>query len=663
MEATREIYWNVGSGVVLPMYLSAFIAIGLFAFLFLKRRSVYKLGKGVNRTDNLPSRIASFIKYALFQVKVLRSRLAGRLHALFFWGFLLLFIGTLLIMLQVDLTEPLFGYSFLTGWFYRIYSMTLDIAGLVATIMLGALFVRRFIGKPDGLETGRTDAIVHLLLFAILVTGFMLEGLRMAATELKNDLPLACWSPVGLVVAKSFSGMDDSALKSLHLLTWWVHFALVLIFIVMIPLTKLRHLFTTPINYIFADRRPRGSIDTLDLEDENTENFGAASVKELTWKDIYDSDACTECKRCQDVCPAYATGKPLSPMKVITTIRDTAFGNQEANLLDAVSKEALWACTTCFACQDTCPASVEHVNKILEMRRSMVLMEGEFSGDEVKTAVNNVEVNGNPLGMAFSTRGDWAEGEKIKTLAEDTDVDILFFAGCYSSFDKRSIKVAKSFLKLCESAGVKVGILGKEEKCCGEPVRKLGNEYLYQMMANENIEKIKGYGIKKVVTTCPHCFSTLDRDYRDLGFDVEVEHHTVFLNRLIKQGKLKFKTDEFDCTYHDSCYLGRYKNIYDEPRDLIGSMGGKVVEMEKNRSDSFCCGGGGGRILAEEKTGTRISASRVGMAEETGTGVLVSNCPFCLTMFEDGVKSAGIESKMVTKDVAEIMAERLLPDS
>jgi Fe-S oxidoreductase/nitrate reductase gamma subunit len=662
MEATREIYWNVGSGAILPMYISAFIAIGLFALLFLKRISVYRLGKGINRTDNLLSRLASFITNGLFQIKVLRSRIAGGMHALFFWGFLLLFIGTLLIMLQVDFTEPLFGYTFLEGWFYLGYSLTLDIAGLVAVIMLGALFVRRFFAKQDRLETGFGDAVLHILLFTILITGFMLEGLRMAATELKNNLPLALWSPVGMAVAKGFSGMDGPSLKGLHLSTWWVHFALVLAFIVIIPLTKLRHIFTTPINYIFADNRPRGSIETLDLEDESAENFGAASVKELTWKDIFDSDACTECKRCQDVCPAYATGKPLSPMKVVTTIRGVAFGNPEANLIEAVSKEALWACTTCFACQETCPASIEHVNKILEMRRSMVLMEGEFSGDEVKTAVNNVEVNGNPLGMAFSTRGDWAEGEQVKILAEDTDVDILFFAGCYSSFDKRNIKVAKSFLKLCGSAGVKVGMLGKEEKCCGEPVRKLGNEYLYQMSANENIEKIKGYGVKKVVTTCPHCFNTLDRDYRDLGFDIEVEHHATFLNRLINEGKLKLNTDGFDCTYHDSCYIGRYKNIFDEPRNLIASMGGKVKEMKKSRSDSFCCGAGGGMILAEEKSGTRISVSRVGMAEETGTGVLVSNCPFCLTMFEDGVKSAGIESKMVTKDIAEILAERLLPN-
>ena len=299
------------------------------------------------------------------------------------------------------------------------------------------------------------------------------------------------------------------------------------------------------------------------------------------------------------------------------------------------------------------------MNKIVDMRRNLVLMEGEFPGEEVKTAMSNTEVNGNPFGLAFAARGDWAEGLPVKPLADDAEVDILYFVGCYASFDKRNIKVAASFVKLCESAGVKVGILGKEEKCCGEPMRKMGNEYLYQTLAAENIETIKGYGVKKIVTACPHCFNTLSKDYRDLGFDVETEHYTTYLNRLVEEGKLKLKSDQFDCTYHDSCYIGRYNDLYQEPRALITASGGSIREIERNAAESFCCGAGGGRIMAEEKLGSRISETRAKMAAETGSGVLVSNCPFCLTMFEDGIKGAGLEGQLVPRDIAEIMVERL----
>jgi Fe-S oxidoreductase len=390
------------------------------------------------------------------------------------------------------------------------------------------------------------------------------------------------------------------------------------------------------------------------------ESFGAAQIKDLTWKDIFDTDACTKCKRCQDRCPAHNTDKPLSPMKVINQLGEVACDNPEANLVETLSKDALWSCTTCRACQEICPAAIEHVNKIVDVRRNMVLMEGEFPGEEVMVAMDNTEVNGNPLGMAFASRGDWADGLPVVRLHDDAEVDILYFVGCYASFDKRNIKIATSFIKLCAAAGVKVGILGKEEKCCGEPMRKLGNEYLYQSLANENIETIKGYGVKKVVTACPHCFNTLAKDYRDLGFDVEAEHYTTYLNSLVESGKLKLKPESFDCTYHDSCYIGRYNELYEQPRALLAAAGGTIREMARNKAESFCCGAGGGRIMAEEKLGSRISENRAKMAAETGSDLLVSNCPFCMTMFEDGVKGAGLEGQLVPRDIAEILAERLI---
>lgn len=661
MEFTREIYWNVGGGAatLVPMYLLTLAALVVMGRGLWRRIQVYRQGRPVQRLDEPGQRALAALRQVLSQAKVLRVPGAGTAHGLFFWGFFILFIGTCLVVVQADFTDPLFGVQFLKGTFYKFFSLILDLAGLVALVMLAGLFVRRYLVRPPGLETGRDDAVMHGLLFAILLSGFVLEGARMAVTELGT--PLAVWSPVGLVFAKAFVGLGEPALRALHTGVWWLHLALALGFIALIPFTKFRHLFTTSANYLFADRGPKGSLVTLNLEDEAAESFGAAKVADLTWKDLFDADACTQCKRCQDRCPAHATDKPLSPMKLINQLGETAFNAPERPLAESLGKDELWSCTTCRACQEICPAAIEHVPKIVEARRNLVLMEGEFPGDEVMSAAENTEVNGNPLGLSFAARGDWAQELDVKTLAEDADVDVLYFVGCYASFDKRNIRVAKGFIQLCQAAGVRVGILGSEEKCCGEPLRKLGNEYLYQGVATENIETIKGYGVKKVVTSCPHCFNTLAKDYRDLGFDLEVEHYTVFLERLLAQGALKLSpaAEGFACTYHDSCYLGRYNDIFSAPRALIAQAGGQLTEMSRSKDEGFCCGAGGGRILAEEKLGTRISEMRARMAAETGAPLLISNCPFCLTMFEDGIKGAGLEEQLAPRDIAEILAERL----
>jgi Fe-S oxidoreductase/nitrate reductase gamma subunit len=640
------------------MYLLVLVASCVVAWGGWQRIKVYRLGRDLQRFDDLPRRFAGALYQVLAQVRVMRVAGAGTAHGLFFWGFFLLFVGTCLIFLQADFTDPLFGIVFLKGRFYLLFSLVLDISGAVAIIMLAGLFVRRYFLKPEGLETRREDAFIHALLMVILLTGFVIEGARMAVTEVGTDL--SHWSPVGLLFAKALSGLGESSQRVLHAGLWWLHLLLALGFIAILPFTKLRHILTTSANYLFVDQGPKGGLVTLDMEDEEAESFGAASLGDLTWKDIFDGDACTLCKRCQDRCPAHATDKPLSPMKMINQLQEIAFVTPDANLAETVGKDEIWSCTTCRACQEICPAAIEHVPKFIDLRRNLVLMEGEFPGEEVMTAVDNTEVNGNPLGLAFASRGDWAEELGVKALADDPEVDLLYFVGCYASFDKRNIKIAKSFVKLCQAAGLKVGILGKEEKCCGEPVRKLGNEYLYQSLATENIELINGYGIKQIVTTCPHCFTTLSKDYTDLGLEVSVEHYTVFLDRLLDKGQLKLGTPKpFTCTYHDSCYLGRYNDVYDAPRRLLELAGGSVAEMSKSRDESFCCGAGGGRILVEEKLGTRISETRAAMAAETGSPLLVSSCPFCMTMFEDGIKGAGYEETLQPKDITEILVERL----
>jgi Fe-S oxidoreductase/nitrate reductase gamma subunit len=660
MNYTREIYWNVGhgAGTLLPMYLLTLAALALLARGVWLRVKVYRQGRPALRSDELGARVAAALRQLFSQARVLRVPGAGTAHGLFFWGFFLLFIGTCLIVVQADFAHPLFGVTFLRGDFYLLFSLVLDCAGAIAILMLAGLAVRRYLVRAAELETRRDDALSLVLLLAILVTGFVIEGARMAATE--RGTPLAAWSPLGLLFAHALAGLGPAGLRTLHASLWWLHLLLALSFIALIPYTKLRHILTTSANYLFADRRPTGALVTLDLEDESVESFGAARVTDLTWKDLLDGDACTRCQRCQDRCPAHATDKPLSPMQIVNRLQEIAFKAPEADLIEACGKDALWSCTTCRACQEICPAAIEHVPKIVDMRRNLVLMEGEFPGEEVMTAAENAEVNGNPLGMAFSARGDWAAELGVKPLAEDPEIDVLYFVGCYASFDKRNIKVAKAFIKLCQAAGLKVGILAKQEKCCGEPLRKLGNEYLYQSLATENIGLIQGYGVKQVVTTCPHCFNTLSKDYRDLGFTAEVEHYSVFLERLFTQGRLSLSKDEsFACTYHDSCYLGRYNGIFTAPRTLIESAGGKIAELEKKEAASFCCGAGGGRILAEEKLGSRISEARVRQAANTGAPLLLSNCPFCLTMFEDGIKGAGFEGTLAPKDIAEILAERL----
>jgi Fe-S oxidoreductase/nitrate reductase gamma subunit len=660
MEMTREIYWNIGADAttLVPMYMLLLVAVCAMARGVWQRVKVYRQGQPLVRSNDLPRRIAEGLYQVLMQVPVIRGSRAGTAHGLFFYSFFLLFLGTCLVVIQADLTDPLFDIVFLKGRFYLFFSLILDVAGAIAIIMLAGLLVRRYLVKPAGLETRPEDAYIHLLLMLILVTGFIIEGARMAATELGT--PLSYWSPVGLVVAKGLSTLDETAQRGLHSFLWWFHLVLALVFIAVIPYTKLRHILTTSANHLFTDDGPKGGLATLDLEDDDAESFGAAKLTDLTWKDIFDSDACTHCKRCQDRCPAFATDKPLSPMKMINQLNDVAFVAPEQPLVEAVGKDELWSCTTCRACQEICPAAIEHVPKFVEMRRHLVLMEGEFPGEEVMSAVDNTEVNGNPLGMAFAGRGDWALALGIKPLEEDPDVDLLYFVGCYASFDRRNIKVATSFVKLCQAAGLKVGILGKEEKCCGEPVRKLGNEYLYQALAAENIELIKGYGVKRIVTSCPHCFNTLSNDYRDLGLDLPVDHYTVFLERLLDSRQLKLTFPHgFDCTYHDSCYLGRYNDIYNAPRQLVCIAGGNLREMARSEDESFCCGAGGGRILAEENIGTRISEARVGMAVNTGAPLVISNCPFCLTMFEDGIKGVGCESTLAAKDIAEILVEQL----
>jgi Fe-S oxidoreductase/nitrate reductase gamma subunit len=664
MEATREIYWNIGHGVVLPMYLLFAATVAAFCWGFRQRIRVYRCGLPLDRTSNPLRRLVRAASLTLAQLRVMRKSsagfsVAGIFHAGFFWCFLLLTAGTALIMLQADLTEPLFGLIFLKGAFYKAYSLTLDLAGLVVMAALAVFFVRRFFFKPQGLKTSREDYLALVLLLLILLTGYLVEGARMAATELQAAPELARFSPAGLLAAQALA-VPPEALPALHQTFWWVHLALSFALIGVIPFTKLRHLFLIPANYFFSDMSPAGALKTLDLTDENAESFGTEKVRELTWKDLFDADACVSCKRCQDECPAHATGKSLSPMKVVQDLRGAAFAGPDTDIIEAVTEKALWACTTCRACEQACPAAVEHVGKIIDMRRNLTLMKGRFAGEECRATFSNLEVNKNPFGLPPAERADWAAGlAAVKPLAEDSAVEIIYFAGCYASYDKRNRTVATQFMEICAHAGVKVGMLGKQERCCGEPARKLGNEYLYQELAAENVTALNSYGAKRIVTACPHCRHTLGVHYKDLGLQAEVIHHSVFIKELLDAGRLKLKPEAFDFTYHDPCYLSRYAGVIEDPRAVLRAAGGRLTEMEHNKAGSFCCGGGGGRAFLEEQEGTKISARRVEMALATNMPVVATNCPFCITLLEDGVKTSNNEAGLRVRDLAELVADRL----
>ncbi|MFH1335065.1 MAG: heterodisulfide reductase-related iron-sulfur binding cluster, partial [Candidatus Zixiibacteriota bacterium] len=510
------------------------------------------------------------------------------------------------------------------------------------------------------------DAIVLILIFVILVTGFFVEGLRIAVTRSGFER----YSFVGWEVSKLFSSSitAETSLRTAHATIWWVHILLAFSFIGYVAYSRLIHLVTSPLNQFFRSFAPPGEIKPI-LDIENQETFGVTKLQDFTWKQLLDTDACTRCGRCQDNCPAYLSGKPLSPKKVIQDLKNHLYQSgkelkspakaQEEPVPiggNVVTEDELWACTTCAACQEVCPVFIQVIDKVVDLRRYLVLMESKFS-PEVKLFFKNMETNYNPWTIGFATRADWAKDLNLKSVAENKDVEYLLWVGCAGSFDERNKKVSRSLVALLQKAGVNFGILGSEEMCCGETARRMGNEYLAQILMQQNVELFNNYGIKKIVTLCPHCFNTFKNEYHQFGGNYQVYHHTEFLWSLYRQGRLKWKTGiEMTAAYHDSCYLGRHNNIYDAPRNLLGSIPDTImVEMERNRERSFCCGAGGGRMWMEETLGKRINHLRIDQIAAADASVITTACPYCLTMLEDGLKEKGMETLMTVFDLSEIL--------
>ncbi|KLU65196.1 lactate utilization protein A [Desulfosporosinus acididurans] len=674
--ATRQVYWNIEGEHWL--YLFFIIALIFFGYGVYKRLSLWKSGKPENRWKDVWQGIKDILVYGFGHKRILKDSYPGIMHFCIFWGFVFLAFATAMITLQAD-----FGLHIFHGWLYLFIKLTANLFGLLAILGIITAAFRRYIQRPDRLDNKTDDAITLALIFAILLTGFVIEGVRIAATP---D-PWAGWGFIGQWISIPLkASLNEAQLLSLHRFLWWFHLLLAMTFIGYFPYSKLFHVILGPLNMFFRHRGPIGIPELIDFEDENLETFGKSQLREFSWKALFNTDACLRCGRCQDNCPAYLSGKHLSPKRIIQDMRilmeetgealkasqKLALSKQSADLESAAAEEPvelpvpaligevipeedLWSCTTCRSCEQQCPVFVEHVDKTIDMRRNLVLMETRFPA-EAQLAFRNMENNGNPWGIGWTTRADFIKGLGVKTFEEDPSAEYLYWPGCSGAFDARNQKVSAALVKLLQAAGVHFAILGNDEKCCGDSARKLGNEYLFYSLASENIEVMKGYGIKKIITQCPHCFNILKNEYPQLGGDYEVIHHSVFLLELAKAGKLKFKNIAGkSITYHDSCYLGRYNQIYNQPRELLKMVGLEIKEMSHTGEKSFCCGAGGGRMWLEEHEGERINVMRTDEAIAVKTDYVGTACPFCLTMIVDGIAMREVGEELTALDISEIL--------
>jgi Fe-S oxidoreductase len=632
---------------------------------------LWRQGKPAIRLDHPWDRVKALFGHGFGHQRLIKDAYPGLMHLFIFSAFGVEFIGTALIALQVDL-----GRVFLWGDFYLYYSLVLDIFGALGIIGLIMAAERRYLRKVERLTDTPDDGLALLILFIVFFTGFLVEGMRIGATELAQHPGWAVWSPGGLVIAKLAAtvGFTQETFLSWHRFWWWFHMVLIFGFLAYIPYSaKLFHMISAPINAFLLDLKPKGVLEPIPNFEE-AESFGAAKLQDFTWKQLLDLDACTACGRCQARCPAYNSGKPLSPKQVILDLRNYmhdvvvtpvagAGGNGvEARRMvgDVIQDDTLWACTTCGACVQECPVMIEHIDTIVDMRRHLVMNEARMP-ETVEQTLRSMEQRSHPWRGTPYTRTNWLEGLDIPILSEKGGADYVFWVGCTGALMDRNMKVTQAMATILKAAEVDFAVLGEEEVCTGDPARRLGNEYLFQMLAQRNIETLQRYGVKKILTQCPHCFNTLLNEYPQFGGSFEVIHHTQFVERLLREGKLKLtKPITQTITYHDSCYLGRHNGIYQAPREILQQIPGvKTVEMEHNRERGLCCGAGGGHAWMDENSPRKVNFMRTEEAVHTKADVIGSACPFCLQMFEDGIRGVHVEESLAVQDLAEIVAKAL----
>ncbi|MBN2693225.1 4Fe-4S dicluster domain-containing protein [bacterium] len=661
----RVIYWNVGKNVSYIMYPLALISFIIFAFGIYKHRKLWFQGKALeNRNNSIYKRFLDTMKAVFFHKKILKHP-AGVMHFLIFWGFAVMVIGTILVGLEAD--TPL---VFLNGTFYKIFSFTLDLFAIFLLVGISIAFYRRVIKKVSYLETDWNDRYALGFLFLSVFLGYGLEALRIAiVTAPFEKVSFIGWYSA-IVLQKIGFSIDTMAL--VHKIFWWIHMVTTMLFIATLPFTKFLHIITGPINIFFKRDYPYGKLKKIDFEtiDEDS-RFGVSEIQDFSWKDLLDSDACIRCGRCTELCPAHNTEKPLNPKKLIQDIKtymsdSYSKKNSEIKLIEKrITEEVIWSCTTCAACMVACPMEIEHVDKIVNMRRNLVMGEGKVEPNTA-AALKKMDKNGNPWGLPTKERADWIGSLDIPRLDKDKDIEfeILFWVGSMGSYDKRSQKIARAFVDLLKKADIKFAILGNLERATGDSARKIGAEDVFQKLVEHNIKQLDKFGMnkkdnstKKIVTISPHTFNTIKNEYPDFGGEYNIIHHSVFLNDLLKSGKLVIK-EKIDkkLTFHDSCYLGRYSSIYNEPREILNSISkDSIIEMKHNHDNSFCCGAGGGRMWMEEPLGTRINIKRAEEAIDINASTIATACPFCLTMITDGLKAKDKEEDIQVLDIAELL--------
>jgi len=662
--------------IFLPVILG-FLALLLgMAALFIAsfRREHYHLwhlGKDEDCSGHLATRLKTVFAVAFAHSRIWREPYPGAMHFLILWGVLFIFLGKIvrLFSYPIGLTNPpqhIFLYA----------SFISEIGGILVLIGGGLAIYRRYVLKPSRLDTKPENHLIYVLGFAILLTGYLIKAYRMMAGGVEVPENAFLWAPVCSLLTPFVLVLPSPPLN--ELLLWhriFIHTVPASLFLIYLIISRspLKHMFLSALNVFYRTLKPHGALQPIPNFEE-AETFGVSHIGEFTWKQLLDLDACTRCGRCQDHCPAHLTEKPLSPKKVILDLRSylhekgkpliwnqTPKEDEDSCLVgEVISEDTLWACTFCLNCYEQCPVYISAFDKIIDMRRYLVLMETRYPS-ELREVFRNMERRGNPWGVERNLRADWAKDMGVKTLAEDPDVEFLYYPGCFKGYDDRNKKVAISMVKILNKAGVKFGILGVEEGCCGDPARRIGNEYLYKILVEANIEAFNRYQVKKILTTCPHCFTNLKNEYLQFGGDFEVIHQTDFLNDLIQKKKLKLKGGSpLTVTYHDSCYLGRYNQIYEKPRHILTSIPGlSIKEMERTRSRSFCCGGGGGRMWMEEHIGKRINEMRIEQALKLKPDVIATACPYCLTMLGDGLKAKGADESVKVLDIAELFEKSL----
>jgi len=677
----REVFIDIPGPVQLLFYTLLPVLLGWAAWQLSLRARNWERGQPDRRlTDRRRfTRRATAYRKGVYMQTLLRDSAAGLMHSLIYFPFLILFAIT--TVLEIDHQLPP-SAKFLHGTTYQAYKFVGDTAGLLFVIGVAWAIVRRYIQRPYRLrvKTRPEDAVILTTLIGLGLTGLAVQVFRVA---LAGRPSFERWGYITYPISYLVKGFSHSDLSTWHQGLWLVHVATFFVLVAIIPVTKMRHMFTSPMNMYLSDRdRPKGAMKPLpNMAETEMESFGANLVSDFTWKQLLDTDACTVCGRCTSVCPANATGKPLDPREIVLKVgqvmsasgspavppivgQDPELTVTADSVFERISSEEIWACTTCKACDEICPVNIEILDKILDMRRYLSLMESDFP-TELGKAYRSMENQQNPWGISQDTRGDWAASlpDEIPVVDASTvlDHEYLFWVGCAGSFDDKARKISVATAKLLHRAGIDFAILGPSELCTGDPARRSGSEYIFQMLAMQNVETLNSMAVKKIITICPHCFNTLGNEYPQLGGRYEVVHHSQFLEWLIATGRLDLAGASLDerVVYHDSCYLGRHNDVYMAPRNVIGKLGGiDIVEAGRNGTKGMCCGAGGARMWMEESTGKKVNTERSRELIATGAQRVATACPFCIVMLDDGVKENGRDD-IVVADISMHLIEAI----